>query len=252
MHKQINFDQERDFPTTKDYYSFIQEALRDMIGAIMASGCGANDYIILQGVEEDGANHTNGWVVIEGELLPFVGAATSANIIITEAIVQAPWKDVGGATVNRDTYYTRTVSFGVGVGQIPFANFKRLELARTRQMLTGGSAYLGNANNPFGTCWSSTGFKTLIFKDQFNRTHIQGIMQYNEASPTLPNLIATLEEGFRMTRPSASDWYGEIINISDGSKGFIKIDATTGEITVLMGELIDTDWYFINANYITE
>ena len=258
MHKQINFAQDREFPTDKDFYIWNQEALRDIVNALILSGAGTNSNFILSGVNPDGGNTTNGWMVIAGELLPFVGGATQATVIIVETIDQAPWKETGGSIVDKDTYYSRHVEFGTGAGQINLSSLLRIEFARTRQTLTGGYYYLGSAKITAAADWAfdPSGTKSIIHKDQFNRVHIYGLIQYTGVDcGASGQLIATLASDYKPTIP-----YG----LTEQCKIFIdttsypvktlvvKINKTSGEITAFNGDLVHNVYYLIDIEYISE
>lgn len=68
--KRIDFTQQGGFPLTQDILGFMQEGYSDLSAAIAAM-LGGN--VIVSGVQPNGAGYTGGWVVFDGELLPFVG-----------------------------------------------------------------------------------------------------------------------------------------------------------------------------------
>ena len=254
MHKNIDLTLERDFAVTKDTFDFLQTTYKEIMEAIMSSGSQSQDYMIVAGVEEDGGNHTAGWMVIEGELLPFVSGATQTTVIIVENIVQAPWREVGGAIVNKDTYYSRHVEFGVGAGQIDFADFKRMEFARTINDVHDGHGYIGNANSPLGGDWAMSATKTIFEKDQFNNIKIQGMIEYTGISKAAAgDLMFTLASGYRPTHPSGAGYiYFKAVSLATYEEILCRVVMATGVAAAVDGQLVNGEYYWFDFNFVCQ
>lgn len=251
MHKNIDFTHDRDFPATKDSWGFMQEAYQEAIAALAASG--GSNYMIISGVEVSGGNHTDGWVVILGELLPFRQSATGTYVMIRESVTQAPWRETGGAIVQKDTYLDRYVEFGTGVGQIAFAGFKRMELARAISSAHDGTGYLGNANSPLAADWAGSGTMTVFEKDQFQNVKIQGMLEYTGAGASGSGIniaICTLAAGYRPTRPIQPYLYFEIVSTVTRDRCLCRINTSTGLIEVHTGDLTLGEFYVFDLNFI--
>lgn len=144
---------------TQDLLNFLQQSYSQPLAAIAAA---LGDNVIVTGVTDLGANYSDGWVVIAGELLPFVGGLKAANIVVQETVAQEQYFD--GSL--KDAYYTRTAQCS-GSGGTPVTSFIRIDQIKslTANMATkvnkagdtltgvlnfGGNkaTSLGNATNP--------------------------------------------------------------------------------------------------------
>jgi hypothetical protein len=128
MYKRINLTQLEGILFTQDLIEFMQSSYRDAIAALSVA---LGDYVIITGVELQAGNYTNGWVAINGELLPFIGGAPTAQIIIEEVVTQELYGDGN----NKDAYYVRTAKLG-NTGGTALASFVRLSSIKhlTEQM----------------------------------------------------------------------------------------------------------------------
>lgn len=119
MSNRINFTGQPRFPLSIETMDFLQTMIRH--NAIL-NNIGGNIYI-LTGCEENGANVAPGYVVINGELLPFTGGIKQSNIYIKEVK-----RSVIASGYNfPDIYTTRTAEFGVGTPQYQWSAFKRIK-----------------------------------------------------------------------------------------------------------------------------
>lgn len=112
------------YPGTNDTLRFIQEAINEPITAL-AQLCG--DKVILSGVVVTGQTVSNGYVVINGEILPFVGGQLQTQCSIQEDAESAIYdadNDNDGQQDVLPIFKTRKVVFGTA-GLTPF-NFSEL------------------------------------------------------------------------------------------------------------------------------
>jgi hypothetical protein len=111
----IDFSHTGGFPLETDTLDFLQKSLAEPIQALAVLG---GDNYILSGVIENDGKVADGWMVIDGEVLPFKGGFKQSTIIINTIPKTADFED--GA--NRQIYFTRYATFGTGLKSIAFAS----------------------------------------------------------------------------------------------------------------------------------
>lgn len=126
MNKRIDFTKLEGLAVYQDTLDFMQTSYREALAAIAAL-CGP--YVIVVGVLDEGATYSNGWVCINGELLPFAGGLKNDQIIIEEL---TDTEVFGDDTVNT-VYYTRRAKCGVA-GGVDFVDFVRLNTIAATQI----------------------------------------------------------------------------------------------------------------------
>ena len=126
MNRRIDFNQLGGFPISQNSLAFLQQSFRDAFAGLAAY---FGDYVILSGVADLGANYGDGWMAINGELVPFVGGTKASNVVITESVASKLFAD--GNTKN--VWYTRTASCASS-GGTPFTSFTRLSGAKNDQL----------------------------------------------------------------------------------------------------------------------
>ncbi len=118
MKKVIDFNQPGGFPLSTQILEALQEAYKNF----NAHGALAGELAIIVGCEVGGGgNVTNGFVHINGELLPFVGGPIAANVAIVEISDLRGFED--GSV--KPVIYTRYATFGEGTPSYPWSNFRR-------------------------------------------------------------------------------------------------------------------------------
>ena len=127
----LNIENFEKFPITRETMSFIQDMIY-MSARVAALGGTAN--YILSGCVENGNSVSAGYVVIDGEILPFEVGTKVATVTIVENKASV----VANGNTYADMRIARSVRFatGTGVGYYNWADFKRIEtlieLAETR------------------------------------------------------------------------------------------------------------------------
>lgn len=144
MNKRLDLTQLEGLGFTQDMLDFMQTCYRDAFAALALH---FGDLVIISGVTVAGGNYTDGWVAINGELLPFVGGLIAPNIIIEEITAQEGFAD----GINRTVYFTRRAKLANSGGN-PFVNFVRLKTTKTittelAQALLDIVSSNSNANN---------------------------------------------------------------------------------------------------------
>ncbi|KIO75941.1 hypothetical protein TH53_17930 [Pedobacter lusitanus] len=114
----INFEQTGGFPLETDTLNFMQASYTSLQSV---TALGGSNYI-LSGCTVSGSTVTDGYVVLNGELLPFRGGLVQTNIVIREDKQQRPFEN--GQT--KDVFFTRYAQFGTGTGAINWGTLPRL------------------------------------------------------------------------------------------------------------------------------
>lgn len=115
----INFLGRSSFPWSSDTFDFSQGML--LLAAQIAKLGG--DTYILDGCVQTGMDVANGYVVIKGELLPFVGGTKQDTVYIKETK-----RSVNASGYHYpDVYTTRIVEFGLDANSIKWDDIKRVE-----------------------------------------------------------------------------------------------------------------------------
>ncbi len=113
----LNFNQSIGFPLDTEILDEMQNAYSvfNLLGDIVGN------LGIISGCTTVGPNATNGCVYINGEVFLFQGGPVQTTVIIKEDIEQLEFEDAN----SNDVIYRRYVTFGVGVGQLNWADFKQ-------------------------------------------------------------------------------------------------------------------------------
>lgn len=116
--KRIDFNQPGGFPLSTQILDALQEAYKNF----NVHGAMAGELAIILGCEVGGGGFvTDGFVHINGELLPFVGGQLSTDVVIVETADSRGFEDGSSKSV----IYNRYATFGVGSGSNPWASFRR-------------------------------------------------------------------------------------------------------------------------------
>lgn len=118
----INFSNLGGLPVTQAIFDFMQVSASAPIGAF-ASLCGP--LTILTGCTVTGSVNGNGWVSINGEILPFEGGSITGTVGIIETVTQRTFEDA----VDKDVYVARKAA-NVVDGAYDLADFVRLPRLR--------------------------------------------------------------------------------------------------------------------------
>lgn len=135
MYKRIDLTKIGGFPVTQDVLDFLQKSYRDCFAGLAAQ---FGNLVIISGVADLGANWGDGWVVIGGELMPFVGGTKAARVIVQEDSANETFGD----TLVKTVYYTKTARLAAAGGDA-FTDFVRLRTARS---LLSKTVPIGNWN----------------------------------------------------------------------------------------------------------
>jgi len=123
MYKRIDFTQLEGIAVYQDTMDFLQTSYRGAFEGL-ARAIGSN--VIVSGVADEGANWGDGWVCIDGELMPFVGGLKAAQIITEELTDTEVYADDSVKTA----YFTKRAKLG-SAGGTNFTDFVRLTEFKT-------------------------------------------------------------------------------------------------------------------------
>lgn len=197
-----NFQQAGGFRLEVDTLTFMQNAYTQLS---KFSGLGGQTYI-LDGCVVDGGNVSNGTVVIDGEILPFVGGAKLARIIIEEIVSERPFENGG----SKEVYYTRSVKMVAAGGIMDFDSLKRvsnlLALAdRIKdQEVIKWTPVSDNTSIVLGThdCWMLKMGRMVVFSGSFYFTNTNPATQNSvqiKGMPAIGNIV-TAQYGYTLVR----------------------------------------------------
>lgn len=121
IHKGFDFKQLGGFPTNQQRLEYMQEAYTGIADALVGL-VGGN--AIVSGCVVAGNNVSAGWVVIGGELLPFLGSSTGVQttVLVRETKTALTFLD----NSNKEVQFSRSVQFGTGTGAIAWSSLVRV------------------------------------------------------------------------------------------------------------------------------
>jgi hypothetical protein len=119
MYKRIDFSKLEGLATYQDTLDFLQISYREAISAI-AKAFGSR--VIVTGVNDLGTSYSDGWIVIDGELMPFVAGLKTDRVVVEELTDTEIFNNGSIQTV----YYTKRAKLG-NIGGYPFSDFIRVD-----------------------------------------------------------------------------------------------------------------------------
>jgi hypothetical protein len=119
MNRRLNLTLNDGLNTYQDTLDFMQTSYRDAFGALALS---LGTKLILSGVSILADSISSGWIVVDGELMPFVGGAISPRVIIEELIENETFADGSSKPV----YYTKRARLAV-TGGFLFSELRRFK-----------------------------------------------------------------------------------------------------------------------------
>lgn len=119
----IDMQQAGGFPLETDTIDFLQKSFT----ALQSLAALGGDNLILSGCIVAGANVSDGWVVINEEVLPFKGGALQAKVVIRESITNKNFEN----GTNKPVYFERWAQFGTGETFVLFNDLVRIKDLKT-------------------------------------------------------------------------------------------------------------------------
>jgi hypothetical protein len=136
MYKRIDFSKLEGLATYQDTLDFLQTSYREAISAV-AKAFGSR--VIVTGITDLGSAYSDGWVIIDGELMPFAGGLKADRIVVDELSDTELFSDGSIQTV----YYTKRAKSGI-TGGYAFSDFIRVD---TMSAISVGLKNLITAHN---------------------------------------------------------------------------------------------------------
>ncbi|MEM8506251.1 MAG: hypothetical protein AAF717_00415 [Bacteroidota bacterium] len=117
------------FPADNETWMFIQTMITELGQLALLGG---QDYI-LSGCQESGGNITDGWMVLNGQIVPFLQTPIGPTVTVIESVESVTYLEdlnpADGQGDTKDTYFRQTalITDVPGVYSIPWANLERVE-----------------------------------------------------------------------------------------------------------------------------
>ena len=119
----VEFQQTGGFPLETDTLNFLQSGLA-MLQVLFALG---GDNYIVSGCVSTGSNTTDGFVVLNGELLPFKGGLNQTRIVVRQNVTPRNFEN----GTSKGVFIDRFVTFGTGDGSILFTDLQSIKNLKT-------------------------------------------------------------------------------------------------------------------------
>lgn len=119
IHKGFDFSQMGGFPLNQQRLEHMQSAYAGLSDAMVGM---IGDKAIVSGCVVNGNRVSDGWVVIGGELLPFVGGTQIATVIVKETKTNLIFKN----GENKAVQFSKYATFGVGAEAVNWTDLVRI------------------------------------------------------------------------------------------------------------------------------
>lgn len=207
MNKRIDLTNLGGFPLEQDTLKFMQDSYAAAFGAVAGY---FGDKVIVSGVQVSGGSVSDGWITYLGELVPFIGGALGADVVISEVTGSVTFED----GVSREVYFTKTATCGVS-GSFPFADLKTAGIV-PRGLISMWSGAVGAIPTGWALCDGTNGTPDL--KGRFIAGYDPGDVDYDTIGKTGGEKKHTLTKAelpsYNVTVPLKS--VGGITNDSTG------------------------------------
>lgn len=148
MNKKVAFGNLGGMPLDQDLLQYMQESYVDALAAL-SRVCG--DKVILTGVITTGSITSAGWIVYDGEIIPFAGGANATGVIVEEQLISLPFEN----GTSRPVQITKSARFG-SPATFLFSELKRLNtLISVQERLTEAEQELEEHTHSFSTLTSN-------------------------------------------------------------------------------------------------
>lgn len=123
------------YPGTTESWKWLEEEIQFLSKTLM-SLIDTNDSLIITGVNVNGVNVSDGYIVNDGELYKFIGGTKTDTVVFIEEVISVNYNtDLNDQSQisNLPTYYRRYAmcgNIGEGIFSIPFDDFLRVKNIR--------------------------------------------------------------------------------------------------------------------------
>jgi hypothetical protein len=136
------------WPLVQESVLFIEQMFKKPIEAL---GKALGDSVIIHGVENDNGVVSAGYILHNGELLPFMAGNLGANVVIVEETTEAGYdtEGTGNYTDQAPIWKKRYAKFGLagtGVENVAFADFERLQNLHAKPQFLKTGKMIKNQN----------------------------------------------------------------------------------------------------------
>ena len=137
LHKRFDFSQIAGFPIETDVlFAYMQEAYSDISDAIVKL---VGNNVIISGVENIDGDITSGWIVYNGELLPFVGDGSTLHFSVKQTTTPLTFASGEQKNVKFYRYATPTVT-GIALSSLMrIKDLKEINYAVGEEVITSNS-----------------------------------------------------------------------------------------------------------------
>lgn len=200
--KRIDFNNLGGFPLTQDVLAYMQSSYRDAISGL-ARVCG--DKVIVSGITDTGTTVTDGWILHNGELLPFVGGPKQSTYIIIDDNGTEQFEDGTPRTV----YFNRYARFGSG--GTAFSDLLRLDsIAALKNGLGTLNSNLTALNNTLQLHINNKGNPHTVTKKQVGLENIPNAIS-DDPSTNRSDVLATTRAVYATNKIA----YTDSLNVGD-------------------------------------
>lgn len=249
MKHELILDKTGGFPFDQQTLEFMQLNTKD-VALGLASVFGP--YVILSGVAVSGPNYTDGWVLYNGELLPFSGGTVQTKIKVVEVIGTAEFEDAGVKEIEKTRICQLSASEGVNVSSFTrmgaLADLYKQEQRDNLMYKTGCVLHIKLSAAIIPTLFDiGTGVGTAepylgwaIDSDSMDRFILGWGAFSGEADGTVIGGAerVTLSLGELPAHNHANGSYNQLMKLGTNTSDAIGLDATAGEPDLLDTETI--------------
>lgn len=172
----IDAQQSGGFPLETDTLDFLQKSFT----ALQSMASLGGDDFILSGCVAQGTNVADGWVVIKGELLPFIGGLQQTKVVIKENKATRNFEN--GA--NKVVFYERYAQFGTGEDFTLFSDLVRIKDLKTFRNLPHQSSNEIGLDSELHLATSKA--VKAVYDALKNQIPVGGIIMWSGSIATIP------------------------------------------------------------------
>lgn len=193
IHKGFDFSQLGGFPMNQQRLEWMQAAYTELSGGLAAF---FGDNVIVSGCIVNGQTVSDGWIVVDGELLPFVGTITGvlSTFLIRTTITPLTFKD----GMQKNVQFSKYAQFGSSDNAIQWNKLTRLP--NIKALSSNLNNHLSNKNNPH-----------VVTKDQVGLSNIPNA-KTDDPSVSDSNILASSKMVNGMLKDKILTTYSTTIN----------------------------------------
>ncbi|WP_160711304.1 hypothetical protein [Chitinophaga solisilvae] len=236
--KRVDFSNLGGFPLTQDVLGYMQASYRDAISGL-AGVCG--DKVIVSGMVESNGTVSAGWIIHNGELLPFLPGPKQSTYIIIDENSDELFEDGTAHTV----YYTRYARFGSGGA--PYSELIRLDsIAAMKQGISTLNTTLTNLNATLLQHTGNIANPHAVTKQQVGLGNLPNAIS-NDPALNDPNVLATTRATSNMLKVVRTGNF-KIGDVGVDNYYYISLNPVINGDYMVVGSLISHGWNYNDDN----